>query len=362
MIKQFLLNEDKLPPKLPVIFSNEIIDKIQDIRFYNQFDKEGLSRLFSYIKSVENHISNRSIAFSYGSDYTMDSNETIYVHDYGVIFCLVDYSDTIYVKVVWMDLNPKDFGLNENRYIDKIITEVIRQNTTNEFVSVTKFHYKGKKIDDEHSNYLLGNEEMEYDDAFCYCPCDIYGTPKLYYSDNCNGHIGCADQSLDDILKSFGYSIYDCYDNLDIERLTRDLWAESKERGRVFFRKYIVVGEDGHMPSNEYVSKVIEYMGGSPKEYYVLYNENNKVIEIPCDVFLRKNMGTNIDVGRLYVPKEIKEFYDEVMGRRRVINKKFPSNITRAEYYWLTRQESRKINKIVIETINQYLKQNLILN
>ena len=48
MVKQHMLNEGDLPPKLPVIFSDEIADRIRDIRFYNQFDKEGLSRLFSY--------------------------------------------------------------------------------------------------------------------------------------------------------------------------------------------------------------------------------------------------------------------------------------------------------------------------
>ena len=47
MVKQHILNEGDLPPKLPVIFSDEIADRIRDIRFYNQFDKEGLSRLFS---------------------------------------------------------------------------------------------------------------------------------------------------------------------------------------------------------------------------------------------------------------------------------------------------------------------------
>lgn len=349
MIKQFLLNEDKLPPKLPVIFSNEIIDKIQDIRFYNQFDKEGLSRLFSYIKSVENHISNRSIAFSYGSDYTMDSNETIYVHDYGVIFCLVDYSDTIYVKVVWMDLNPKDFGLNENRHIDKIITEVINQNTTNEFVSVSDFVYKGKEL------YNVGGG-----DSFAYFPCDIYGTPKLYYGD-C--HYSCAGSACEDILHSFGSCSYDWFNDYEFDSIVEELWLDCcSERGRVYFEKYIVVGEDGHIPSSEYVSKVIEYMGGSPKDYSVLYNESNTVKEISADLFLKSGISGKKKPTKLPVPKKLKEAYERVVNRRYAADKKFPSNMTRAEYYWLTRQESRKINKIVIETINQYLKQNLILN
>jgi len=142
MVKQHILNEGDLPPKLPVIFSDEIADRIRDIRFYNQFDKEGLSRLFSYIKGIKNHISNRAIAFSYGSaSYSYGAS---IIYDFGVGFCLEDDSEKVYVKVVWLDLNLEDFGLNENRHIDKIITEVINQNTTNEFVSVSEFKYKGK--------------------------------------------------------------------------------------------------------------------------------------------------------------------------------------------------------------------------
>ena len=238
--------------------------------------------------------------------------------------------------------------------------ETISNGQKNEYVDVEHFIYKGKRIDPENYGIFDDCKEMKSDDAFCYYACDIYGTPKLYYSENCNGHIGAADMALDDILKSFGYSIMSCYDYLDTEKLTRDLWSEAKERGRVFFKKYIVVGDDGHIPSCDYVSKVIEYMGGNPKNYSVLYNENNEVIEIPCDEFLKNNMGANIKIGRLYVPKEIKEFYDEVVGRRNVVNSKFPTNMTRAEYYWLTRQESRKIDKIIIETINELLRDEVL--
>ena len=49
MVKQYLLNEDELPPKLPVIYSDDVINEINYIRERNLFEKEGLSRLFSYI-------------------------------------------------------------------------------------------------------------------------------------------------------------------------------------------------------------------------------------------------------------------------------------------------------------------------
>ncbi len=49
MAKQHLINEDKLPPKLPVIITDEIKNEIEVIKEYNQFEKEGLLKLDSYI-------------------------------------------------------------------------------------------------------------------------------------------------------------------------------------------------------------------------------------------------------------------------------------------------------------------------
>lgn len=149
---------------------------------------------------------------------------------------------------------------------------------------------------------------------------------------------------------------------LYIDACTNRFHHACEERGRVYFEKYIVVGEDGHIPSSEYVSKVIEYMGGSPKNYSVLYNESNTVKEISADLFLKSGISGKKKPTKLSVPKKLKEVYERVVNRRYAADRKFPTNMTRAEYYWLTRQENRKINKIVIETINQYLKQNLILN
>ena len=297
MVKQHILNEGDLPPKLPVIFSDEIADRIRDIRFYNQFDKEGLSRLFSYIKGIKNHISNRAIAFSYGSaSYSYGAS---IIYDFGVGFCLEDDSEKVYVKVVWLDLNLEDFGLNENRHIDKIITEVINQNTTNEFVSVSEFKYKGKEL------YNVGGG-----DSFAYFPCDIYGTPKLYYGD-C--HYSCAGSACEDILHSFGNCSYDWFNDYEFDSIVEELWLDCcSERGRVYFEKYIVVGEDGHIPSSEYVSKVIEYMGGSPKDYSVLYNESNTVKEISADLFLKSGISGKKKPTKLSVPKKLKEVYEKI--------------------------------------------------
>lgn len=129
MAKQYLLNEDKLPPKLPVIYSDDVINEIDNIKEYNQFEKEGLSKFFSYIKGMENHISNRAIAFDYGNNYARYSDGTIFAYDIGVTFRLVDDTERIYVEITWMDFNLEDFGLtlweNKKINISRIITETI---------------------------------------------------------------------------------------------------------------------------------------------------------------------------------------------------------------------------------------------
>ena len=83
--------------------------------------------MFSYIKWIENHISNRAIVFGYGSNYTIDDNVTTIIYDMGVSFTLYNDSERTFVKVVWIDLNLEDFGLQENKKVDisRIITETI---------------------------------------------------------------------------------------------------------------------------------------------------------------------------------------------------------------------------------------------
>lgn len=126
-MKQYFLSEDSLPPKLPIIFSDSITSQIQDICDYNRGNTYGLSVLQNYLKGIINHISNRAIAFGYGSNYPMCSNGTTYIYDMGVVFCLKDDSEKVFVEVTWIDLNLEDFGLQENRNINisRIITETI---------------------------------------------------------------------------------------------------------------------------------------------------------------------------------------------------------------------------------------------
>ena len=127
MIKQYRINEVKKTQQLPVVYSDDVINKIEYIKENNLFEKDGLGMLFSHIKGIENYISNRAIAFDYGNNFARDTDGTVIVYDMGISFLLVDKSGVIFDEIVGMDLNLEDFGLQENRNINisRIITETI---------------------------------------------------------------------------------------------------------------------------------------------------------------------------------------------------------------------------------------------
>ena len=249
-------------------------------------------------------------------------------------------------------MNKRLIRLTESD-LHRIIKECVKRliNEDKEYVSVTDFNYNGKEL------YDVGDG-----DSFCYLPCDIYGTPKLYYAD-C--HFSCALQSLEDIIYSFYKgNIENLIDEDDIHSIAEELWLNCiSEPGRVFYKKYIVVGFDGHIPSCEYVQGVIEYLGGNSSNYCVAYNDGDSVKEIPCNFFLAQGINRKDKPTIMEVPRELKMIYDKMHTKRDAVDRKFPMNMTRAEYYWLTRQENKKsYDKVIIEVINQYLKQNLVLN
>lgn len=135
-MKQYILNEDNLPPTLPIIFSDSVTSQIEDICNYNRGNDYGLSKLKKHLKWITNHFSNRAIAFGYGNNYPMYSNEIAYIYDMGVVFCLKDDSERVFVEINWIDLNFEEFGLYENRMVNisRIITETIHSYLRNKLL------------------------------------------------------------------------------------------------------------------------------------------------------------------------------------------------------------------------------------
>ena len=123
-MKQRLLTEDKLPQKLPVLYSEYITNQIEVILNYNQDNTTGLSAWKDYIDGISSHISNRAIAFGYGNNYKRDSDEFVLLHDFGATFRLIDGTDRTFVEIVWIDLKPEEFGLE----VPPMLNENVRNN------------------------------------------------------------------------------------------------------------------------------------------------------------------------------------------------------------------------------------------
>ena len=215
-----------------------------------------------------------------------------------------------------------------------------------EFVSVDEFYYDGKECS-------IGDG-----DSFCYCPCDIYGTPKLFYGE---AHYECAVSALYEIMESFNAEAFDEDYLTDDEwnGVVQELWTNANGRGRVVDGKYIIVGEDGHIPTKEYVNDIISYLGGTIDDYVILYNQDGKVHTLKCSENFE---GQNDKPSKMDIPYEITHIYKMVKSKRASVDKKFPTNMTRAEYYSLLRQEgvANKTKTIIRETIENFLKKNIV--
>ena len=124
MIKTYL-NEENLPPKLPVSFSAEIRNNINLIKDYNQNNRDALYQWGDYIDNLKNYISNRKIAWDYANRYVHFPNGAVHLVELGYdVTFIVSFDRTRnvnYVYVFKLDLKLEEFGLkipptlNENK-------------------------------------------------------------------------------------------------------------------------------------------------------------------------------------------------------------------------------------------------------
>lgn len=136
-MKPFQLNEDKLPTKLAVRLSYKIYKEINTIDSYNQNNVVALSQWYDYLDGIKSYISNPVIAWDYTNRFSRFPNGARFIMDFdcnvGYIIKTNNTTNQPYVYVFMINLKPEEFGLrippnvNENRHIDKIITEVINQ-------------------------------------------------------------------------------------------------------------------------------------------------------------------------------------------------------------------------------------------
>ena len=131
---EYCINEDKLPPKLPVIFSKKITNEIDVIGYYNRNSDDKLSMWHDYLNGIMNYISNPAIAWDNTNRYIHFPNGATYIKDFdfNVGFTIRTNCNKSYVYVFTINLKPEEFGLkvppilNENKQhtSDKIIYRI----------------------------------------------------------------------------------------------------------------------------------------------------------------------------------------------------------------------------------------------
>ncbi len=131
-MKQYRLNEDRLPQKLLVVFSRKIRNKIDKIYAKNQSNIKTLYQWFNYIDGIESYISNPTIAWDNMGRYSNYNNERGFINDFdyniGYVIKISSRTNLPYVYVFKVNLKPREFGLIESKNkINRIISEVINQ-------------------------------------------------------------------------------------------------------------------------------------------------------------------------------------------------------------------------------------------
>ena len=132
MRKQYRINEDRLPPKLTVRFSSKIAQQIRRIDALNKHNIDALNNWKEYLSGIKRYLSYSTIAWDNMGRYPRFPNGAIFIRDFGYNVAYTIQNDYItnrpYVYVFKVNLNPKEFGLMENKSrINRIISEVLNQ-------------------------------------------------------------------------------------------------------------------------------------------------------------------------------------------------------------------------------------------
>lgn len=115
-MKQTYLNEDKKPTKLPIIFSPEIIEKMELIANHNKDKKEELAEWYNDIEGIKSYISNPSIAWDYNGKCKRNQNGELFIKELGheVLYSIKTdkNTDKNYVYILKLNVKPDEFGLD----------------------------------------------------------------------------------------------------------------------------------------------------------------------------------------------------------------------------------------------------------
>ena len=138
-MKSFYLNEDNKLMKLPVRYSDKLTEKIEEIIFYNSFEKENLKQFLNDLKGIVNWMSNPVIAWDNNDDFIHYDNEETYIGKYGILFKVLTDRDERgiernFVYVIDIILAPRDYNLNVPSNIDENKHYITTKDTRNKVI------------------------------------------------------------------------------------------------------------------------------------------------------------------------------------------------------------------------------------
>lgn len=163
--KNCTLNENTNTSSLPVVFSEKLENKIQDVINYNKHNKDGISEWAKSLEYLSKYLSQRQIAFDYGGQHNYDryeENETITITKihYVTYKIMEDKNGRIYVEIVGAKLKPLDYGLE----IPPSFTE--SKETSNQYISLRDYITEQKNINTIYIMKSLQEYILEQDNQY----------------------------------------------------------------------------------------------------------------------------------------------------------------------------------------------------
>lgn len=146
-MKKCGLLEDILPPRLKVKLSKKIIGIIEDVNFYNKFEKEELALWHGYLVGMIRWVSNQVISWDNIDKYYHNTRKNIHrVKDNGYDVTFIIKSDKSAITIIKANLDYKSYGLRikylyektntTNNRLTQIITEAINTYLKRECISI----------------------------------------------------------------------------------------------------------------------------------------------------------------------------------------------------------------------------------
>lgn len=132
-MKRYLINEDSLPPNLPVHFSSKILKIINEISVYNRNNIEAISQWSDYLDGLKSYMSKSVIAWDNTNRYPQLRSGGRFVKDceYNVGYTIINDNTTglPFVYIFMANLKPEYFGLEipqNNESIKKALSLIER--------------------------------------------------------------------------------------------------------------------------------------------------------------------------------------------------------------------------------------------